>query len=326
MKKILSIVIFILLATSIVVADNIDTILTLAENVDSLNVDMPNDIEDESQILPFWMSVLSSMLAAIITLFLFFRLFRPRVFVAPTIACFKEKNKEQKFQILIKNKGIFEVNDVKICMEGTFDMPNGDIKSFSIIEKPIHILSLKGVFHNSNLNEECYTFSIPSKDAIMPMKLILTVLSQHSVSSIVAGRRFEFTQVDYKEGSYEKGLFIPKGLTYKQVLCRDSLLCMKWIFTISIAILLLEALLLFVLKLLSIQNGIIIFATTFITTMLFAILWQQYIYAKGNAYNGGYINQNIQINMASINMDKSSSKDEKNKIPEEVPYVEIEKK
>lgn len=326
MKKVLSIFIFVLFAVGNVMADTLDMSMPSVQVGDTTNIRQQNETEYKMQFDSFWIGVGSSSLAALIMLLLFFKFLRPRIAVAPIVAISKGKNKPLQFQILVKNISIFEVNDIKIELEGVIKLENDDIKSVPIIETPIQILSLKGIFSDSNLREECFTCKLPNESDKLPSQMVVTILSHHSLSGVVSGKKFVFNSDRYMKGSYTKGLFIPKGLTYKQVLCRDSLLCMKWIFTISIVILLLEAVLLFVLKLLSIQNGIIIFATTFITTMLFAILWQQYIYAKGNAYNGGYINQNIQINMASINMDKSSSKDEKNKIPEEVPYVEIEKK
>lgn len=317
MKKILSIVIFILFATVTVVADTIDVSALLVQNAD--NIDMVDDMGDNSLLKNFGISVLSSMVAAIITLFLFFRLFRPRVIIAPTIAYFKEKNKEQKFQILIRNRGIFEINDVKICMEGTFDLPNGDIESFSIIEDPIHILSLKGIFHDSNLNEACYTFSMPSKDARMPKKLTLKVLSQHSVSSIVAGKRFEFTQINYKKGSYEKGLFIPEGLNYKNVLFRNGIFNLKRSSFVLVVLLLFESIALFASQIFSNGVNMLIIIGSFFMILLILILWLLLVYAKGNAYNKGYITHNLKIIMASFKNNQSTSSSD----AEEVPYEEI---
>ena len=184
-------------------------------------------------------------------------------------------------------------------------------------------MSLKGIFSDSNLSEECYTFSLPDITDKIPSSMIISILSQHSLSGVVVGKKFILNSDIYRKGKFAKGLFIPKGLTYKQVLFRDNLHYTKWTFISLIIVLLIETILLFVLQKCSIQTSIMIVVATCLISVLFIILWQQYIYAKGNAFNNGLVNQNIQINMASFSVEKSIDKNKENNALEETSYEEI---
>lgn len=326
MKKVLLILIYILFVHICMMADSVDfnSNLPSIQDTDSVVIEKFNDIAIDNQTKDFGLSVVASLVAAVIALILFFKFLRPRVIVVPIVAIIKEKNKPLQFQILLKNKGIFEVNDIRIHLEGVFDLINGDIQTKSLIKEPVQILTLKGIFNNSNLNEECYTFSLPSLTEKMPSQIIVSLLSQHSLSSVVVGKKYILGVDKYKKGKFAKGLFIPKGLTYKQELFRLSLNKIKWVVLSLFIVLLLEIFILFVLQLVTTEISLIIIIGSILIILLLLILWQQYIYAKGNAYNSGYIHQHLQIIMASFDLKETSKKELLNDNLEDVFYEEVE--
>lgn len=320
MKKILSIIIFILFATVTIVADTIDVSALLVQNAD--NIDMVDNMGDNSQLKNFGISVLSSLVAAIIALFLFFKLFRTRLVILPTIGLVKNKNNQVELQFLLKNKGLFDAMDIKIKIEEVGEFQNEDIKSTEICTTPIHYFSLKGILHPSNDNELCIKVPFSSMDNI-PNKIAIILISQHSLSGVVRVKRFEFQLGNYEEGQYEKGLFIPFRLSYKQKLFRNNISLIEKCIVASFSIVLIEGLILFTLQFFSLEVNIIIILMSILLAILSIVLWILLIHLKGNAYNK-CVNRHVQIIMAAIGLNNSKKKESTTQEVVEAECEEIE--
>ena len=237
----------------------------------------------------FLFGIIASGIAAILVLFVFFAWLRPRFEIMPIVAkmlVLDKKTEKLKIrcQIAIRNKSFFPCNDLRIEIKHV-----GKNKSDEEGTKPIddkhHIQTIKGRLRNENVSVQLIEFDLPDKGIPTPMRV--SILSQLSVSGIVMGIDHTFTALNFEDGHYEHGLFVPAGNTYKQSLMRMNRGRLKWINWITPIVFALFASALYIFTNISFTLFLIILCCSILVVALIIILWQLYIYTKADAYSIG---------------------------------------
>jgi len=232
----------------------------------------------------FYWGVAASAVVAVLALFAFFVIFRPRIKVVPIVAYQQKGDVEKngrKCEVALVNKGLFACNDIKVRIEIVGRNQNESEKPKLL--KEVDFLSISGRLHNENSSVRVVDFKLD--DAGIPETIKVSVLAKHSVSGVEYGRERLLMVTDFKRGTFEKGTFVPYGNTYKQSIMRKNTKLFKNLVPIlfvlsSITVIVLSLLL-------SLPLGMILMivalALILITTIL--VVWQFYVHSKTDAYS-----------------------------------------
>lgn len=288
-----------ILAAGNVRADVSDVAITASTSADSI-VEVQeasswhaqfNQIVDDYR---FVFGILASVFAAIIVLFLFFFIFRPRLEILPKVAYYEVHEKKlplKHCQIAIKNKGFSSCNDIRVEISKHL-LSDYDEEARVQIEKQKY-LSIEGRLGSdahSTINVE---FNIEplviknSKDSnekiYFPRRIIVEVLAQNALSGIITPTRRVFTTEDFSVGRYVNTILVEQGDTYKQAMMKPNMKHIKKAsITLAIVWLLASIGLMMSSMLLSIKLGV-----SLLLLVLFAVgilLWQLKVYTKAEAY------------------------------------------
>ena len=332
MKKILSIVINILFATCTVVADTNDTNITLEQNVDSISTEIHNDMFDGLEAHSFVLSILSSMLAAIGTLFLFFTLLRPRLKIQPILAFydFEDKNSKKvtrKCEMLIQNKNLFACNDVRVEIFIHLLSMFEDEERKKISQQ--HYLTIAGRLRNENASSLLVEFDVESIDhdgkILFPKRILIEILSQHSLSGVIVPIQKIFTTNDMHEGRYIKSIFTEKGKTYKQAVMKTNICTLKRTLFVSILAWIFVSSLMFIFLPVSWILKVYSVLLVLILIILGIIIWQLRVCSNANAFNNNirHIIKNTIIEFHQHKNHPEESSEPADSIAiEDIPYEE----
>ena len=292
MKKILSIFIFVLCTICNVMANTNDVPLPLVHTKDSVNVEIVNNTGENIQENPLWSGILSSMIATIATLLLFFTLLRPRLKIQPILAFHDVMDKEtgkvkKQCEVLICNKNIFACNDIRVEIS---------IRSFSKFEDEGRLqisqekfLTIAGCLHDNNASSLLVPFEIESIDhngkILFPKCVLIELLAQHSLSGVILPTQKVFTLNEMQEGQYIKSTFIERGKTYKQAIMKSNICALKRTFIASIFAWIVISIL--ILKFLPVSWMLKVFSMLIVLILMILgiIIWQLRVYTNANAFN-----------------------------------------
>lgn len=237
---------------------------------------------DEAFPSAFLWGCLASAVVAVVALFVFFLVLRPRIKISPKVAYQGDMQKENlRCEVALINRGLFSCNDIRVNVSTLLVNGNENEKDKEIKTKDY--LSMKGVLHSENDSIIPLRFQLPQRG--IPGLLRISVLAKHSVSGVEYAYKKVFKVNDFCEGSYEKGKFIQKGNTYKQSMMRENMSLFKWIVPI-VAITM--AIGIGVLQLFCSFPTINIIGCAILGVCVFALvltIWQFYIHAKADAYS-----------------------------------------
>ena len=242
----------------------------------------------------FELGILASVFAAIIVLFLFFVVFRPRLEILPKVAYYEVHEKKlplKHCQIAIKNKGFSSCNDIRVEISKHL-LSDYDEETRVQLEKQKY-LSIEGRFGSdahSTINVEFNIEPLVIKNSkgnnekiYFPRRIIVEVLAQNALSGIITPTRRVFTTEDFSVGRYVNTILVEQGDTYKQAIMKPNMKHLKKA-SISLASLWILASIGLMMSsmLLSIKLGL-----SLLLLVLFAVgilLWQLKVYTKAEAY------------------------------------------
>lgn len=245
------------------------------------NSENPTDCNSMSN---FGWGILASGVVAVVALFLFFLILRPRIKIMPVVAYKNVKKSDKEIyncEVALVNKGFFASNDIRVKAYIVKHNSNESERDEEIAHD--NILTLKGYLRNENVSTTVFKFTLPTKG--IPEKLKISVLSKHAVSSVEYGVTKVFNVNDFRIGGYEKGIFISAGNTYKQAVMRKNISLFKRIVPCAILFMLIVILVLSVFCSLSVITMLLI--SLCVLLLLFSVIttWQLYINSKADAYS-----------------------------------------
>lgn len=315
-----------------IVADTVPLVYTK----DSVSVMLMNDVEEYIQENSLWSGILVSVISAIVTLFLFFTLLRPRLKIQPILA-FKDLEDEnsykmtRKCEMLIQNKNLFACNDVRIEISIHLLSKFEDEERKTISEQ--HFLTIAGRLRNENASSLLVEFDIESIDhngkILFPKRILIEILSQHSLSGVIVPTQKIFTTNDMHEGEYIKSVFIEKGKTYKQAIMKANMCILKYTLIASILVWIVVSILMFIFLPFSWILKVCLMLIVLILITLVIIIWQLRVYTKANAFNNRNIKHIIKNTIVEFHQHKYLKEDISESAEpitiEDVPYEDTRK-
>lgn len=169
------------------------------------------------ELTTFWIGVLSSVAGAIFGVFLLFIVFRPRIEIKSEIAF----DEDGQLMFCFKNRSLFPCVNVHAAVKAVNEHDNDDETEYKIELEDNTSPYMSGRFSKEK-DSEVGVVTRETRDKL-PSHLRLIVTAQHSVSGIISVYTKDFESNDAKEGTFEKGLFVPKNCDYAQMYMRNHL-------------------------------------------------------------------------------------------------------
>lgn len=311
-----------------------DIVIVTTDSIQSIST-FHATFENAVREYSFFFAVIASGLAAIIVLFLFFLLFRPRLEVMPIVAFQDGKDEKenvpvQECMIVIKNKCLIHCNDIRVEISKHF-LSKYDEETREIISHP-KFLTISSRLRSEKVSTISIPFTIkPIKDGeghlLMPKRIIVEILAQHALSGIISPTRKIFTLNDFMAGKYINSTFVKQGDTYQQAIIKENIKKIKcvilllsiiwWIVTIAM-----------IFSSSSVFVKVLIPLFCLILFMILVVLWQLNIITKSQMYsnNIAHIIKNTIIELHQHkHVNKDAAKGDSNVedvVPEEIQTIE----
>lgn len=244
-----------------------------------------NGIVDSILSLDFFLGIGASCIAALILLILYYITLRPRFTVMPFVALLKskanDKEDEQSCQIVIKNKSVFPVCKIQIELSVEQEYLNDDQRSNVFNSQTC--MYLDGKCGDENKSDLLVNFTLPKNK--LPRELKLAIFGQHALSGNSLPTEHSFKIDDFRQGHYEKSIFIKEGLSFRQAVLRLYLQRIPIVIVVALCILGLLGVILFIFSSLSMTKNILIFGGVCLLMSLLIIAKGLYVIIRVSAYS-----------------------------------------
>ena len=179
----------------------------------------------------WFVGICSSIIGAIFVVFFLFFFFRPKIEIGKEIAIRDDKTLE----LCVKNKSMCTLVNIRAYLKEVKVENNADENERKIPLKVDDRAFLCSRFKKENESELGFFTKEPIQE--IPSRLRLIVSSQHSISGLTAVTTRDFVSSNARQGSFQKGLFIPKGSDYARVYSQRCLQKGKitfWLLSIAV--------------------------------------------------------------------------------------------
>lgn len=241
--------------------------------------------------------VLASVIGAITVLFILFFIFRPRIKVCKDIAI----DENGKLMFCFCNRSIAPCINVQVAVKVVNEHDNADETEYKIELEDSTTPYMSGRWSKKK-DAEVGVITKNTKEEL-PSHLRIIISAQHAISGIVSVTTQDFLSNSAKEGSFEKGLFIPKESDYARVCSREHLKAKKianWICAIAIALITIVYGLFFAETW---QSIIVCFVLLSCFAGLWIIFWSIHVQSRINAFSSRNISHKINLLMVAIRKD-----------------------
>lgn len=242
----------------------------------------------------FGVGVLSSVIGAIIVVFLLFFLLRPRMKVNDKIAI--DSNKKLIF--CFKNRSISPCINVHVLIKQVKELGNADESEYNFELEDDDAPYMSGCLSKENDNE----LGVITRHEVseIPAHLRMIISAQHAISGITSVTTKDFFAQNAQEGTFEKGLFIPKGSDYARVYTRQHLRLKKIVSWISGSLIVLLTALYGVLFAETWQQVALSFILLTCFTGIIILFWQSHVQARANAFSSRGLSKSIHLMMIAF--------------------------
>lgn len=233
----------------------------------------------------WFVGIASSIIGAVLVVFLLFFMFRPRIRIKEEIAIDKDK----KLMFCFSNRSICPCVNVQASVKVVQEHDNADETEYKIDLEDAVSPYMSG-YWSKEKDSEVGVVTEKTKQEL-PSHLRLIVTAQHAVSGIISVTTKDFGTDDAKEGTFEKGLFIPKGSDYGCTYIRKRLkerTIVVW--TSTILVILFAAIFKLCLPTTWLQTLFCFIVLTSIA-ILSILLWLIQILIRANAFSSNKINK-----------------------------------
>lgn len=238
--------------------------------------------------------VLSSVIGAITVLFILFFIFRPRIKVHKEIVV----DEDRKLMFCFSNKSIAPCINVQVALKVVTEHDNADETESKIDLEDSTSPYMSGRWSKKKDSEVAVVTQKTKEE--LPSHLRIIISAQHAVSGIVSVTTQDFFAESAKDGTFEKGLYIPKGSDYARVCSREHLKSKKiasWICAACISIITLAYGLFFAETW---QAIIVCFILLSCFSTLIIIFWSIHVQSRINAFSSRSIFHKINLMMVAI--------------------------
>ena len=242
-----------------------------------------------------WMiGIASSVIGAILGIFLLFLLVRPRIKIIDKIAI----DEDNKLMFCFKNRSICPCINVQASVKVVKKHGNDDETEYKIDLEDSYSPFMSGRWSKEK-DAEVGVVTEKTKEEL-PTNLRLIVTAQHAVSGIISVTTKDFVSNDAQKGTFEKGLFIPARSDYARVYTREHLKAKRivgWVTTVLVALLTL------LYGIYQAENWVhvaICFVILTCFSSLMILLWSSHVQSRVNAFSSRGISHSINLLMIAL--------------------------